>query len=66
LGEYSSSDAPISLGDAQLGRFSENRRTTMKMKSKVKAGALGNNHNLRIKTRVKAGALGNNHNLTLR
>jgi hypothetical protein len=38
----------------------------MKMKSRVKAGALANNHNLRIKSRVKAGVVIVNHNLTVR
>jgi hypothetical protein len=38
----------------------------MKTKTKVKSGALTNNHNLRIKTGLKAGILISNHNLRIR
>jgi hypothetical protein len=48
----------------------ERGRKKMKVKSKVKAGALAANHNqtvkgLRVKSKVKAGALTNNHNQTV-
>jgi hypothetical protein len=48
------------------GAFPRTGETTMKMKSRVKAGQLTHNHNLRVKTRVKAGQLTHNHNLTVR
>jgi hypothetical protein len=38
----------------------------MKTKSKVKAGVLISNHNLRVKSGVKAGILVSNHNLRVR
>ncbi len=41
----------------------------MKLKTNIKAGALGTNHNqtpaaLKLKSNIKAGALGTNHNQT--
>jgi hypothetical protein len=38
----------------------------MKIKTRVKTGALTNNHNLRVKSGVKAGSLTHNHNQRVR
>jgi hypothetical protein len=59
----------------ERGKKKRKRRTTMKVKTNIKAGRLAANHNetltqdsaqgLKVKTSLKAGRLASNHNETM-
>jgi hypothetical protein len=49
--------------ESDLGPIKEN---AMKIKPKLKTGAIVANHNLRVKSGVKSGSLTHNHNVSVR
>jgi hypothetical protein len=55
---------PLLPGDVPDSGHSQGAEMTIR--TRVKAGALTNNHGLRVRTNVKAGALNANHGLRLK